>query len=127
MPFLRYFGIVLSLCVCNLASAKPNDYYEHCIAQHEFMNNGVVQACSQEAIDLYTQEITQYLKKLKAAGIRANDLTKYHNILKAHTLWEKYVEVECDNAGQYIGSPMYGYCPMQYYQERSARLAEYTD
>ncbi|MCJ1569027.1 DUF1311 domain-containing protein, partial [Acinetobacter baumannii] len=48
-------------------------------------------------------------------------------ILKSQRLWKAYVDQECNNAGSYIGSPMYSYCPMQEYAARVKQLEEYVN
>lgn len=51
---------------------------------------------------------------------------RYQAILKSQRLWKAYVEQECENAGQYVGSPMYAFCPMQQYAERVVQLQQYV-
>ncbi|MUS31404.1 lysozyme inhibitor LprI family protein, partial [Acinetobacter baumannii] len=48
-------------------------------------------------------------------------------VLKSQRLWKAYVDQECNNAGSYIGSPMYSYCPMQEYAARVKQLEEYVN
>lgn len=120
--------IILLMLLANMQIfAKSPDYYNDCVAQYKMMNNSVVSECSELAQEKYQQHIDISLNAIKQYSIKHQQSEKYQNILKAQHIWKKFIEIECQNAGNYIGSPMYSYCPMQYYKERAERLKEYIN
>ncbi|MCU4413820.1 DUF1311 domain-containing protein [Acinetobacter sp. WU_MDCI_Axc73] len=105
------------------------DLYSQCLdetiqEQHlPSINNAVVEVCSEHARRIYEKQIVQLLDQIKEMG----SSERYSNIMKSQKLWKQYVDQECQNAGDYIGSPMYGFCPMLEYQNRMKQLGEYIN
>lgn len=107
-------------------AASPTEYdrlYGACVDKHGSINNAVVEACSSEVSDRAKAEITRHYKAIHARLSQANaeDAAKFEESQKA---WLKYRNAHCELAGSYIGSPMYGYCPMQLNAERALQLRE---
>ena len=68
----------------------------------------------------------ELLDKISVQSKQDRKPERYQAILKSQRLWKAYVEQECDNAGQYVGSPMYAFCPMQQCAERVVQLQQYV-
>jgi len=114
--------IVLSSLFCSpwlyaQTQTDEQDEYNRCVEQAikemklESINNMVVHSCSEQAKKTYEEKIVALIDQ----------------ILKSQRLWKAYVDQECSNAGSYIGSPMYSYCPMQEYAARVKQLEEYVN
>ncbi|WP_151981240.1 lysozyme inhibitor LprI family protein [Acinetobacter guerrae] len=126
---------LLSLCLiflvetANAQNPVEPDLYSQCVdetiqGQHlPSINNAVVEVCSEHARSLYEQQIVQLLDQIKTNG----NPERYNKIMKSQRLWKQYVDQECQNAGDYIGSPMYRFCPMLEYQHRVEQLQEYIN
>lgn len=91
------------------------------------INNAVVEICSTRTKTLYTKQIVKLLDRIKAQSKQYKQPERYSDIMKSQQLWKNFVDQECRNAGAYIGSPMYEFCPMQKYAERLEQLQEYLD
>ncbi|EFF81301.1 hypothetical protein HMP0015_3192 [Acinetobacter haemolyticus ATCC 19194] len=128
--------IVLSSLFCSpwlYAQTETNeqDEYSQCVDQNikemrlESINNMVVYSCSDKAKKAYEEKIVVLIDQIRAQSEEYKQPKRYQDILKSQRLWKAYVEQECHNAGEYIGSPMYSYCPMQKYAERVKQLEEY--
>lgn len=127
MSKLKILLGLLLLMTSTISLAQEIDYYAQCTAQYESMNNSVVHSCSEQATQAYKQQIDQLLQKIKAQASEYQQPERYQNILKAQEAWQSYLELECKNAGDYIGSPMYSYCPMEMYKARIAQISQYTN
>ena len=55
----------------------------------------------------------QVLDQIKKQSQEYKQPEHYQDIMKSQQLWKNFVDQECRNAGAYIGSPMYEFCPMQ--------------
>ena len=134
-----FFKLILwlSILVTQVSFAHTttdkNDLYDKCVEQTlqhlklESINNTVVQNCSNQAKDDYEKQIVVVLDQIRKESQVDSQPDRYLNILKSQRLWKSYVDKECDNAGAFIGSPMYSYCPMQEYRKRVDQLREYSD
>lgn len=91
------------------------------------INNAVVEICSTRTKTLYTKQIVKLLDQIKAQSKQYKQPERYSDIMKSQQLWKNFVDQECRNAGAYIGSPMYEFCPMQKYAERLEQLEEYLN
>ncbi|MGR0304772.1 lysozyme inhibitor LprI family protein [Acinetobacter beijerinckii] len=91
------------------------------------INNAVVEICSTRTKTLYTKQIVKLLDQIKDQSKEYNQPERYSDIMKSQQLWKNFVDQECRNAGAYIGSPMYEFCPMQKYAERLEQLQEYLN
>lgn len=123
----------LSMNVLAVAQDKPTDPYNTCVDEtiHELklgnINNAVVESCSNKTKALYTKQIVQLLDQIKKQSQQYKQPERYNDIMKSQQLWKNFVDQECRNAGAYIGSPMYEFCPMQKYAERLEQLREYLN
>jgi uncharacterized protein YecT (DUF1311 family) len=132
----------LSLFLLTLALTEPlyaqqpteaPDPYNVCVEQTiqeqqlASINNSVVQICSDQARLHYEKQIVALLDQIRVQSNEWQQPERYQAILKSQRLWKAYVDQECDNAGLYIGSPMYAYCPMQLYADRVMQLQHYVD
>lgn len=112
---------------------KSTDAYSVCVDEtiQELglgnINNAVVDICSHRTKTLYAKQIVQVLDQIKKQSQEYQQPERYSDIMKSQQLWKSFVEQECRNAGAYIGSPMYEYCPMQKYGERLEQLQEYLN
>lgn len=108
------------------------DIYNQCVEQTvqalqlASINNSVVEICSERAKHLDEKKIVSLLDQIRVQSQQDSQPERYQAILKSQHFWKAYVEQECDNAGQYVGSPMYAFCPMQQYAERVVQLQQYV-
>lgn len=109
------------------------DAYSQCVDQtiEELklgnINNAVVEVCSNQTKMMYEKQIVMLLDRIKQKSEEYQEPERYTDILKSQRLWKAYVDQECTLAGRYIGSPMYGFCPMQEYANRVEQLKFYVD
>jgi len=114
------------------SSKRPTDIYNQCVEQTiqalllASINNSVVEICSERAKYLDEKKIVSLLDQIRVQSQQDSQPERYQAILKSQRLWKAYVEQECDNAGQYVGSSMYAFCPMQQYAERVVQLQQYV-
>lgn len=133
---LKTAGLIM-VCLSTLVFAKTQDKaidpYSQCvddiIQQLKLgnINNAVVEICSTRTKTLYAKQIVQVLDQIKKQSQEYKQLDRYQDIMKSQQLWKNFVDQECRNAGAYIGSPMYEFCPMQKYAERLEQLEEYLN
>ena len=118
---------------CAQQPTTESDPYSECVEQTiqeqqlPGINNSVVQICADQAKQGYEKQIVALLDQIRVQSADWKQPERYQAILKSQRLWKAYVDQECENAGQYIGSPMYAYCPMQHYAERVSQLQLYID
>ncbi|WP_019836024.1 hypothetical protein [Acinetobacter towneri] len=130
-------AVLIKACLSALVFAKTQDKaidpYSQCvddiIQQLKLgnINNAVVEICSTRTKTLDAKQIVQVLDQIKKQSQEYKQLERYHDIMKSQQLWKNFVDQECRNAGAYIGSPMYEFCPMQKYSERLEQLEEYLN
>lgn len=126
---LLSLSLIFLVETANAQNSVEPDLYSQCVdetiqEQHlPSMNNAVVDVCSGHARGLYEKQIVQLLDQIKTTG----NPERYNKIMKSQQFWKQYVDQECQNAGDYIGSPMYGFCPMLEYQHRVEQLQEYIN
>lgn len=117
----------LLLIVPFQASAEnPSEYdvmYGKCVDKNGPINNDVVAKCSGEVSEKAKKEITRRYKSIYARLLaeRPEDAGHFESSQKA---WLQYRNLHCDLAGSYIGSPMYGFCPMKLNAARALGLRE---
>ena len=85
-----------------------------------------MEICSERAKQGYEKQIVALLDQIRVQSQQDSQPERYQAILKSQRLRKAYVEQECENAGQYVGSPMYAFCPMQQYAERVVQLQQYV-
>lgn len=130
-------AVLIMACLSTLVFAKTQDKaidpYSQCvddtIQQLKLgnINNAVVEICSTRTKTLYVKQIVQLLDQIKKQSQEYKQPERYQDIMKSQLLWKNFVDQECRNAGAYIGSPMYEFCPMQKYAERLEQLKEYLN
>lgn len=130
-------AVLIKACLSALVFAKTQDKaidpYSQCvddiIQQLKLgnINNAVVEICSTRTKTLDAKQIVQVLDQIKKQSQEYKQLERYHDIMKSQQLWKNFVDQECRNAGAYIGSPMYEFCPIQKYSERLEQLEEYLN
>lgn len=130
-------AVLIMACLSTLVFAKTQDKaidpYSQCvddtIQQLKLgnINNAVVEICSTRTKTLYVKQIVQLLDQIKKQSQEYKQPERYQDIMKSQQLWKNFVDQECRNAGAYIGSPMYEFCPMQKYAERLEQLEEYLN
>ncbi|SPL70267.1 lysozyme inhibitor LprI family protein [Acinetobacter stercoris] len=131
-PYLKSILISSALIATNLYAETP-DIYDRCVNQtiQEMnlagINNMVVDACSNQAKSVYEKQIVKLLDKIRKQSQQYKQPERYEAIMKSQRLWKAYIDQECNNAGNYIGSPMYSFCPMQEYKNRVDQLNEYAN
>ncbi|WP_089605843.1 lysozyme inhibitor LprI family protein [Acinetobacter piscicola] len=129
--------IILATLICStFAYADPQnsspDAYSQCVDQTiqkldlGNINNAVVEFCSQKTKATYEKQIVALLDQIKQHSEKYQQPERYKDIMKSQQLWKNYVDQECKNAGTYIGSPMYAFCPMKEYGTRVEQLTEYA-
>ena len=130
-------AVLIMACLSTLVFAKTQDKaidpYSQCvddtIQQLKLgnINNAVVEIWSTRTKTLYAKQIVQVLDQIKKQSQEYKQPERYQDIMKSQQLWKNFVDQECRNAGAYIGSPMYEFCPMQKYAERLEQLEEYLN
>ena len=130
-------AVLIMACLSTLVFAKTQDKaidpYSQCvddiIQQLKLgnINNAVVEICSTRTKTVYAKQIVQLLDQIKKQSQEYKQPERYQDIMKSQQLWKNFVDQECRNAGAYIGSPMYEFCPMQKYVERLEQLEEYLN
>ena len=130
-------AVLIMACLSTLVFAKTQgkviDPYSQCvddiIQQLKLgnINNAVVEICSTKTKTLYAKQIVQVWDQIKKQSQEYKQPERYQDIMKSQQLWKNFVDQECRNAGAYIGSPMYEFCPMQKYVERLEQLEEYLN
>lgn len=109
-----------------------DDAYSRCVDQTiekwelGGINNAVVESCSNQTKAIYEKKIVKLLDQIKQQSAKYQQPERYKDIMNSQQLWKSYVDQECSNAGAYIGSPMYGFCPMTEYGKRVEQLQEYA-
>ncbi|MBP6242504.1 MAG: DUF1311 domain-containing protein [Hydromonas sp.] len=121
--------LFVSISTYGKTSADYDKLYSDCVGKTieennlGGINNGVVDACSNYVSDIAKKNITRLYKifynRLNADS--PDDALKFEASQKS---WLAYRNTHCELMGQYVGSPMYGFCPMQLNQARAAELQE---
>ena len=109
-----------------VSAESPSEYdvmYDKCVTKYDHINNGVVAECSEEVSAKAKHEITRRYKSIYAKLLAESpeDARKFESSQKS---WLQYRNLHCDLAGSYIGSPMYGFCPMNLNAARALELRE---
>lgn len=118
------FSLMLMAATVHAAGAK--DYtaqYDRCLSEAGATNNTSVLNCSSTVSASVKSEINALYGKLHArlAQQSAQDADKLEQTQKA---WLVYRNGQCDLATSYVGSPMFGYCPMLLNIQRAEELRE---
>lgn len=127
MKTIPVFLLALLMLLPFQASAQtaPNydALYSACVDEHGPINNAVVEVCSNQVSERAKAEITRHYQAVHArlSAEHPEDAAKFEESQKA---WLKYRNSHCSLAGAYVGSPMYGFCPMKLNADRAAELRE---
>ncbi|MCY6412339.1 hypothetical protein QTA56_09370 [Acinetobacter sp. VNH17] len=132
---VKILGLALAIytTAVQAASQEAPDPYNQCVDETiqqlniGHINNAVVEICSNKTKTLYAKQIVKLLDQIKNQSKDDQQPERYSDIMKSQQLWKNFVDQECRNAGAYIGSPMYEFCPMQKYAERVEQLGEYLN
>lgn len=121
---LTALALLLMATATHAAGAK--DYtaqYDRCLSEAGATNNTSVLNCSSTVSASVKAEINALYGKLHArlAQQSAEDANKLEQTQKA---WLAYRNGQCDLATSYVGSPMFGYCPMLLNIQRADELRE---
>jgi uncharacterized protein YecT (DUF1311 family) len=108
---------VILLCASIVQADPVNsvDYqamYDNCLRKAGRTNNASVAQCSSKTFEASQREINRLYDRVYRQ-IVAEQIEDANNFKIAHKSWLTYRDRHCELAGSYIGSPMYGYCPMQ--------------
>jgi uncharacterized protein YecT (DUF1311 family) len=111
------------------AERTHKDYgqlYGDCLRKAGPTNNFIVISCAQDVSTQAKAEINALYRKLHARLHKKSpeDAAKLEKSQKA---WVEYRNGYCDLAGEYVGTPMYEYCPMQLNIERVEQLRELSE
>jgi uncharacterized protein YecT (DUF1311 family) len=107
-------------------AATPSEYdamYSACIQKAGPINNGVVESCSGQVSEKAQAEIARHYESIYAR-IKAAEPADATKFATSQKMWVGYRDLQCDLAGTYIGSPMFGYCPMKLNAARALELRE---
>lgn len=119
-------ALSLMLMAATAAAASAKDYtaqYDRCLSEAGATNNTSVLNCSGSVSASVKSEINALYGKLHArlALQSQEDADKLEQTQKA---WLVYRNGQCDLATSYVGSPMFGYCPMLLNIQRADELRE---
>ena len=122
----KYLVIVLLLhfmAVHSVANDKYHTLYNQCIDKAGSINNAIVTMCSEKVSTIVKKDMNRLYKMVyqKISALSMKDAEKFKNTQKN---WLKYRKSHCELMGEYVGSPMYSYCPMQLNIARVKALQE---
>ena len=110
----------------NYKADKYYEMYTNCLNDMGITNNTSVIGCSENVSEVVKKEMNRlyiviYNKILKQS---ADDARKFE---KSQKSWLNYRDTHCKLMGSYVGSPMYGYCPMNLNIDRVIELKELSE
>ena len=105
------------------AAVDYNTLYDRCLTEAGAVNNTSVLSCSESVSAQVKREINTLYARLhaKLAQEAPEDADKLEQTQKA---WLQYRNGHCALATSYVGSPMYGHCPMLLNIARALELRE---
>lgn len=118
-----FFGVLTIMASSGVFANSP---YDNCMSKYEYASNASVMECSDHASDIYKKQITKHYKKIYA-HIKAEDPEGAKAFEKSQQSWIAFRDSHCSLMGRYVGTPMYGYCPMEMNKERAEELEELAD
>ena len=118
------FLLLLSAHTAIAASKQTVDYqsmYDKCLSDSGQTNNTSVMGCSDGTSDAAKREINGLYTTVHARILVSSkeDAAKFEASQKS---WLNYRNTHCNLAGNYIGTPMHSFCPMQLNVARVAEL-----
>ena len=123
----RFILIVLFQMLTMTVNAKEVDKfqlgYDNCVKKAGSINNNVVYDCAGETSTAAKTEMNSlYLKLHEVMFQRSSaDALKLEQTQKS---WVNYRNKHCELMADYVGSPMFAYCPMQLNISRVKELEE---
>lgn len=123
IPKITTFLSIVLLSISTPVLSQEKSIYNQCIEKNSPINNSVVSLCASEDIQNTEKTIEQYYQQIYQQ-ISEDNIENAKKFAKSHQAWKDYRDAHCELAGQYIGSPMYDYCPMQMNQNRIKQLVE---
>lgn len=123
VPKITTFLSMILLSIATPALSQEKSIYNECVEKNGPINNSVVSLCTSEESKSTEKTIEQYYQQIYQQ-ISEDNIDNAKKFAKSHRAWKNYRDTHCELAGQYIGSPMYDYCPMQMNQNRIKQLVE---
>jgi len=127
------FGILLFIfSVASVASTEAIDYelmFNNCTKNSEGPITGKLVVCSESVskkIDIEIEVLSNQVKSKLANTENGNAKKAVSSFNVAQQSWLKYKKLQCELAGEYVGSPMYTYCPMKLGIIRVKELREFV-
>ena len=103
------------------AAASTNTLYDRCLTEAGAVNNTSVLSCSESVSAQVKREINTLYARLQTRAGSARGRRQAGTTQKA---WLQYRNGHCALATSYVGSPMYGHCPMLLNIARALELRE---
>lgn len=107
--------ITSSLC---LADTDYDQIYSDCLSDFGTINNGIVLECSSQVIQIAENDLQNKINRLQNTKLSID----FERFIEGQDHWQKYKNIQCGIQAIYVGSPMYGYCPMMMLIERNSEL-----
>ena len=102
----------------SLAASLYETVYSDCVQSFGTINNSIVFQCSEKAIEMAEEDMQVKIQRLRDTRL-AKDFGAF---LEAQRNWRIYASIQCDLQTEYIGSPMFKYCPMMMLIDRHKEL-----
>lgn len=122
-PVFVLLALVASFSVQATAPSEYDAQYSACVQKEGPINNGVVESCSGQVSKTAQAEITRRYASIYAR-ILADQPADAKKFAASQKMWMGYRDSQCELAGTYVGSPMFGYCPMKLNAARALELRE---
>lgn len=121
-----FLSLLLLFAYSAVNAAEKEDYqamYSRCLDAAGTINNNTVLGCSEKTSTAVKQEMNVLYRELyaKLASTSVEDAAKLEQSQK---VWVSYRNKHCELATSYVGSPMYGVCPMGLNISRVEELRE---
>jgi uncharacterized protein YecT (DUF1311 family) len=127
----KFLLITLIQLLPLIASAETgnkfyDELYDNCLTKEGGLNNASVEVCSNRTSKAAKSEINFLYSKVyeKLSSISTADAAKFEQSQKS---WIVYRNNHCELAGNYVGSPMYAFCPMEMNVLRISELQKFLD
>jgi len=124
--------LLIALMPFILFAETKNKYekiYNDCIHEEGQINNTVVAMCSENTSAFAKKEMNR-LYKIIYRNISVRSIDDAKQFENSQIAWLKYRNIHCKLMGNYVGSPMYYFCPMEQNIKRVLELEtmanEYT-
>lgn len=120
------FSVFLLFSYSSVNAASNIDYqamYDKCLKAAGPINNNAVLSCSYQTSIAVKKEINTLYSQLhaKMMSMSVDDAAKFE---QSHKAWVSYRNKHCELATNYVGTPMYEFCPMNLNISRVSELRE---